>query len=287
MLPLALDTSTYERLAGEIADPAAAMASSRPMLDTQAVTARLEAAIRAARPFSMLRVNDGEGYYMGWPDITPRQNLVRSLQNHLGRSDLSETELDGICEGIRQAVANADIVGVYAKAEINAFSIPRLVIERRGLAGPRTEFCRASIHRNLQEEGCFDRLLGGLDWLGLVSTHDLSRELERRFGVGRVEWFPVPGQARTSEEGNAADTGHFPGRFEALRRELQPPKPGAVFLLGAGFLGKIYARWIKDRDGIAIDIGSTLDGWAGKPTRRYLRPGKASSSETVLDRYRL
>ena len=40
------------------------------------------------------------------------------------------------------------------------------------------------------------------------------------------------------------------------------PFPGAVFLVGAGALGKIYCQWIKERGGIALDIGSMCDAWA-------------------------
>ena len=41
------------------------------------------------------------------------------------------------------------------------------------------------------------------------------------------------------------------------------PFPGALFLVGAGAFGKIYCHWIRDRGGIAVDIGSLFDSWAG------------------------
>jgi hypothetical protein len=56
---------------------------------------------------------------------------------------------------------------------------------------------------------------------------------------------------------------HYPARFCELRETLTVPFPGAVFLVGAGALGKIYCHWIQQRGGIALDIGSICDAWAG------------------------
>ena len=52
------------------------------------------------------------------------------------------------------------------------------------------------------------------------------------------------------------------------------PGGGALFLVGAGAFGKIYCQWIKERGGIAIDIGSIFDSWAnigrvGHPVRSF------------------
>ena len=52
-------------------------------------------------------------------------------------------------------------------------------------------------------------------------------------------------------------------RFLELRETLAVPFRGAVFVVGAGAPGKIYCQWIKERGGIALDIGSICDGWAG------------------------
>jgi len=49
------------------------------------------------------------------------------------------------------------------------------------------------------------------------------------------------------------------------------PTRGAVFIVGAGILGKIYAHLIHQRGGIAIDVGSVLDGWAHVSSRAFLQ----------------
>ncbi len=48
---------------------------------------------------------------------------------------------------------------------------------------------------------------------------------------------------------------------------------GCFCLVGAGFWAEIYCTWIKQRGGVAIDIGSgfdLLDGTAPRPVHRSL-----------------
>lgn len=55
---------------------------------------------------------------------------------------------------------------------------------------------------------------------------------------------------------------HYPDRFSEIQKTLKIPYPGALFLVGSGVFGKIYCEWIKQRGGIAIDVGSMFDSWA-------------------------
>jgi hypothetical protein len=68
------------------------------------------------------------------------------------------------------------------------------------------------------------------------------------------------------------DQKHYPALFNLIPKWLdEQPAKGNVFLVGAGGLGKVYCNWIKQRGGVAIDMGSILDGWAGLITRSYLK----------------
>ncbi len=68
----------------------------------------------------------------------------------------------------------------------------------------------------------------------------------------------------------AADT-HLTTRFPALMEreipDLMARAPGLVVLVGAGLLGKLYCARVKALGGIALDVGSMLDVWAGLKTR--------------------
>jgi hypothetical protein len=48
--------------------------------------------------------------------------------------------------------------------------------------------------------------------------------------------------------------------------------PGQAFLIGAGVLGKVYCHRVKELGGVAIDVGSLIDAWAGVESRlRFAR----------------
>ena len=52
-----------------------------------------------------------------------------------------------------------------------------------------------------------------------------------------------------------------------LKNNIDVPYQGAIFLVGAGVLGKIYCDVIKEKGGIAIDIGAIFDAWANVKSR--------------------
>jgi len=49
--------------------------------------------------------------------------------------------------------------------------------------------------------------------------------------------------------------------------ELVVPRPGAVFLVAGGLLGKLYCARVRQLGGIALDIGAIADAWMGYNTR--------------------
>ena len=89
---------------------------------------------------------------------------------------------------------------------------------------------------------------------------DVSRRIQTLFGVQQVKWYGVRGER---DRPGIVETPHWPVGFDRIRQTLVVPFKGAVFLVGAGPFGKIYCHWIKQRGGIAIDIGSIFDSWAG------------------------
>ena len=66
-------------------------------------------------------------------------------------------------------------------------------------------------------------------------------------------------------------------RYREILRDLVVPEPGAIFLVAAGLLGKVYCARIHELGGIAIDIGSLADGWMGYG--RDTRPGQFKGNE--------
>lgn len=62
--------------------------------------------------------------------------------------------------------------------------------------------------------------------------------------------------------------------------ELVVHNKGDIFLIGGGPLGKVYYQKVKELGGIALDVGSTFDAWAGVATR-------SGMDSSFFDEYKL
>jgi hypothetical protein len=71
---------------------------------------------------------------------------------------------------------------------------------------------------------------------------------------------------------NGVRRSHFPLVYNDivsnLRRESQQ---GRVWIVAAGILGKRYCAEVRAQGGVALDVGSIVDGWLGKATRPTFR----------------
>jgi hypothetical protein len=123
----------------------------------------------------------------------------------------------------------------------------------------------AQFHRSLLSH--YRALIEGQD-IGLVSCHrELPGGLQSRMGAQNVAFYPVPKEAKSA--GDVTDTGHYPARYYALLEELRSARPGIVYFVAAGLLGKVYCEAIRASGGIAVDVGSAADIWAGVRSRPY------------------
>jgi tetratricopeptide (TPR) repeat protein len=222
---------------------------------------RLRDRIEASLPTSLIRMADGEGRVLSGKD--PK----------LGGAVLSFTQTEPLSPGamaefqamFRDAIHEADILGLPTedmlrnadnRSIIRAFS-PALIAR---LASGETMACDHGCHWLMHETGAYGRLLRGAEFVGIASGRDFSPYLVEEFGVKATRWYEMPAQAR---HGGLGERPHYPDRFREVLRELEVPFRGAIFLVAAGQVGKIYCGEIRRRGGIAIDIGAVADAWSG------------------------
>ena len=93
-----------------------------------------------------------------------------------------------------------------------------------------------------------------------------------------VRFHAVPEQAHLSHA--RRDTGHYPDRYRSLLAELENVRPGTLYLVAAGMLSKIYCDVVRGAGGVAVDIGSVADLWAGVRSRMMF-------SNEELERWRI
>ncbi len=279
----------------------AAMEAHPTYLDTHGVEARITAAMAERRPFSLVRLGDGEGAWISDPD--EEEGRFRALYRHSRRHSLrtwfaSDALLDRpdflLLRGrMLAAIAGASILGITTTERIRheyglaspdgAPSSMNVLRHVRPLLGEGNRFfCSQDMHMNLQDWGYLHRFMDTAPALGVISCHPgLAAAISRRARARLACALLIPEEKAFSHVigPNGSVQAHFPAVFHHVVSRLRAGDwSGTVWFVAAGYLGKIYCHEIALAGGIALDIGSVADAWSGKDTR----PGFSE-----LSRYRL
>ncbi len=220
--------------------------------------------IARKRPLSVIRFNDGEGKLVGGGAQYSHSELMQMLDRWFGDNRLTLEQLRRLQRVVAEATLNADVVGCPDADWPEEFTRANTVLAElsrdRLLPTVLVNFPQAMLL-----DGFFQTLLKRIGFVGLVTSRDVRGVIRHLFEPGEIAWHRVPEQAIYAYRPNLPR--HFPETFDFLRARIEVPFEGALFLVGAGPCGKVYCDVIKRRGGIAIDIGSIFDVWAGRLTR--------------------
>jgi hypothetical protein len=250
------------------------------------VEASILAAIAARRPFSMLRLGDGEGAFLtlGEADEAAYPHLYAANRHNRMAMWFGPTfpwDRNGFFEETRRlnaAIADADVVAIPDLPWINnAYKISSHVgipslgnVVRYSHLKEMGDFASASIAKDLHLKGSYRRILSAARRATMVTCLvDLPSVVKNYFGLDAVDLIAIPGEegSRRALGDNVQFGDHYPGVYNKLRVDLRRPWNGEVVLVAAGILGKLYTQIIRESGGVAIDIGSLADMWLGKKTR--------------------
>jgi len=241
--------------------------------------AHIRKAIADRAPFSLIRLGDGEGRIMGFPHFVERARVADIWENWFGHRNAADEQVTWMQQALKDVCRNADLLGIpKAEASIACeFGRVAALLPRDGYVERTALLCHAGIHLGLHRADLYRPLFDGLPRIGIIGPRDLTATLPALYGVPEVEWLPVPPEMTFSglPEGEKAGLvradAHLAQRFPALMEREIPAllarHPGLVVLVGAGILGKLYCRRVKDLGGVAVDVGSMMDVWAGLKTR--------------------
>ncbi|HYD70453.1 hypothetical protein [Azospirillum sp.] len=250
-----------------------------PQFTLEEVRDRIRRAMAERAPFSVIRLGDGEGRIMGFPHDVPRPLVADIWYTWFGYTDFTDDRVASVRLMLKEACRHADLIGIpHAEPDAASdFGRVAALLHRDGFAEPATPVCHAGFHIWFQAKDWYRDLFAGLPRVGIIGPRDLTAAFPALYGVPEVEWLPVPPEMRFSDlpEGEKAGLvradAHLAQRFPALMEREIPAllarHPGLVVLVGAGILGKLYCRRIKDLGGVAVDVGSMMDVWAGLKTR--------------------
>lgn len=235
---------------------------------------RVRAAVVCRKAFSFVRVGDGEGIVIGYPEFTDEGSFDRRIQKWSRlEQPLTRSQRLQLAKGIREAVCAANVVGTPGNRHMDLNqdwrNTRRFLRYYSMVRGAESEM---DFSVQAQREGKWPEILVGVRELYCITCRDVTEELQRVVGVERVHTFILPPQVKPNMGVCLVSEPHYPNLFQQVPHWLQTrPASGNVFLVGAGGFGKIYCHWIQQMGGVALDVGSLFDGWAGLATRSYLR----------------
>ncbi len=225
---------------------------------------QIQAFISQQKPMSAIRLGDGEGLY-----LSDLQTIVPIYYGKGQKYPLSHQDKINLNHDFLAALRNTDILGLPREDMVTRnlgywYSVEKMPQDILDvfLKDPHRLITDQHFSWHLQENNLFKELLSGLKFCGLVSCRNIVDNFKKVYGIQDVVWYRVPGEKLYLDLSQESKP-HFPDFYHQLKQDLTVPFPGALFLVGAGLLGKIYCNWIKERGGIAIDIGAVFDTWAG------------------------
>lgn len=249
------------------------------LLNIKQMNNLLKRTIENRKPFSMVRLGDGEWNIIKYPKITPKRLCLARIGRWFNVDDLRNKDIMSLRNQITRACKDADLLGVPSVRE-------RLYPKWKKFVKLCNDYKILQLNQKYfhfyhVKAINFKEILKDVKELNCITCRDLNDKLIKTFNIDRINLFPVPREhwiynkkARKKKEGWDYQK-HYPTVFHRIMTALKNMDlQGKIFLVGAGGLGKIYCMQIKKYGGIALDIGAMFDGWCGLYTRPFLKNSK-------------
>ncbi len=224
--------------------------------------------LKSGDPVSLIRYGDGEaGILHAWKDMP---NFKAILKRQLGYIPNIE-HAEQIRANLIEAYQNCDIIGIPAERHIRNggywTSAVQMMIDNVGRDILESKkLTTVDVASQFLDNNYFEDLLRGQKVVNYISCRKIDEEMKSAFGIEDIYSFRIAPEAKFTS-GYVGEP-HYPDQFKAIRKWIHHiPVEGNVCLVGAGYIGKIYCNWFRERGGIAFDIGAVFDSFAGLATR--------------------
>jgi|GEM_PF-5454289 len=254
--------------------------------DSAELVAAFTSRIERREAASVIRIGDGEGHFLPTRESLEvhRKEDQAVIQNlWWGARRMQPSRLEAIGVRFREAVENATILGLIPPWRcIAQMAAPQGTIDHRGIIRgvsycvedhtPSTIITSAHFPHDLHRWNLWPEIFRVVRSISYISSHNMAEFLHDTFGAETRQAIQIPAEYKYAGGFEKADPS---GGGETLLDRHEDvcaaidPLPGEVYLVAAGFLGKIYCEIVRAKGGIAIDIGSLADYWMGFATRRY------------------
>lgn len=233
--------------------------------------------IVSKNPISIIRVGDGEAMVLN--ALKDPRSYARVIKRQLGEGVTFEDGLN-IRDNLIKALSECDVIGIpdekkKAKEPDSYWQrAPQILMDNVNIEGK--EIANIDLHYHLSDANLYPEIFKHFDRVFYISC----RTVNLNKYIAHVDNYVIaPEKIFTTYEGPA----HYPDQFVKIENWMDKrPIKGALCLVGAGVVGKIYCNWFRDRGGIALDIGSVFDQWAGHVTRGPGRGKDIKTNENTL-----
>lgn len=240
--------------------------------------------LQLGKPVSIIRAGDGEKIVLqSNKDLASYQLCIQSVMKRQMGYEPTMGEVEEVRKNLIRAYDGADIVGLPMHIQLDELNKHwREVSDNVKPLCKTDKFTSTDIGYDLLYSGMLDEWLMNKPVINYISCRDIDEPLRRKFGTRTVNSFIIAPEAKFT---STYDTGekHYPDQFNKMEWWLDAaPCKGNPCLVGAGVIGKIYTNWMRDRGGIAIDLGAVFDLWAGFDTRGPTRGMDAKNEKYKL-----
>jgi FkbM family methyltransferase len=253
--------------------------------------------IRGARPFSLIRLGDGEGnllaHFMQPDSEFLKQQAEKILRNWFGNHALPIGNYAELDSDLRDAIRDADLLGVPSLARLKY----EMTNDPRGYWGvyfaalyscthaQHRQFVVPVIHQDLFRDQSFVAALRSVSALHTISCHaGLGTKLRHHLNVARGTDVTVPGEMGIDTLPSSSRTGvHYPDEYRRVIPWINQLDSGAVVLIAAGVCGKVYAQRAKRAGCAAIDIGAMADYIMGYQTRGIFHNARFRADQAQVE----
>lgn len=224
--------------------------------------------LKVGKPVSIVRAGDGEKIVLeSNKDLAAYQLCIKSVMTRQMGYEPTMGEVNAIRQNLIEAYGGADIVGLPDHK--NLANLNKHWKDTESVVKPlcRTnKFTSTDVGYEMLYNGMLKKWLKGKT-VTYISCRNIDAGLMQTYGVKQVNSYIIAPEAKftsTYQEGMK----HYPEQFNKVEWWLDGAEvAGNACLVGAGVIGKIYCNWMRDRGGIAIDLGAVFDLWAGFSTR--------------------
>ena len=247
-------------------------------LQRSALLAVIKSSLVEKRPFSLIRLGDGEAYPYPVPEVEGLEaslfeNDITNFELHVwGSSPPPQRAREDFIWRFRDAVAQCDVLGVPS-----AYRIIRNLTRPYSRYGERRNqraFMRilGSVgnlipvaQKLFTEERC-QRIRGAIDerllaelasMAGSVVLVSSRPDVASKFAHPALKCISVPGRRSKL----------FKTYPEIIKQVRESSGPGAVVFVGAGIIAKILVHEARQAGAVALDVGSLIDYMVGLKTR--------------------